>query len=54
MVLQENKAVNLAIAAPKVNGIIIRPNETFSFWKLVGSDSEKKGYKDGLTITSVH
>lgn len=49
--LQENKAVNLAIAAPKVNGIIIYPGETFSFWRLVGSDSEKNGYREGLTIS---
>lgn len=50
MELQENKAVNLAIAAPKVNGIIIRPGEVFSFWKLVGSISPSKGYKEGLVI----
>lgn len=50
MELQENKAVNLAISAPKVNGILIRPNETFSFWHLVGSISPAKGYKEGVTI----
>ena len=50
--LQENKATNLAIAAPKVNGIIIAPGETFSFWHLVGSPCERKGYKTGLTIAS--
>ena len=49
--LQENKATNLSIAAPKVNGIIIRPGEVFSFWKLVGSTTAKKGYKDGLIIS---
>lgn len=49
--LQENKAVNLSIAAPKVNGILIKPNETFSFWNLVGSCSKVKGYKEGLTIS---
>lgn len=48
--LQENKAVNLAIAAPKVNGILIRPGETFSFWRLVGDCTAKKGYRPGLTI----
>ena len=50
--LQENKAVNLSIAAPKVNGVLIRPGETFSFWKLVGSISSSKGYKEGLTIAN--
>ena len=48
--LQENKAVNLSIAAPKVTDIVIRPGETFSFWQLVGNPSERNGYKTGLTI----
>ena len=51
-ILQENKAVNLSIAAPKVSGVLIRPGETFSFWRLVGSCSKRKGYKEGLTISS--
>lgn len=49
-VLQENKAVNLALAAPRVNGILIQPGETFSFWRLVGDCTAKKGYREGLTI----
>lgn len=52
MGLQENKAVNLALAAPCVNGILIRPGETFSFWRLVGKTSEKRGFKEGLTISA--
>ncbi len=48
--LQENKAVNLGLAAPLVSGIIIKPDETFSFWELVGRCTRRKGYKDGLTI----
>lgn len=51
MELQENKAVNLALSAPKVNGILIRPGETFSFWHLVGSATAAKGYKEGVTIS---
>ncbi len=51
MQLQENKAANLGISAPKVNGIIIRPKETFSFWHLVGNCTAAKGYKEGLTIS---
>lgn len=52
MELQENKAVNLALAAPKVSGILIRPGEVFSFWKLVGNPSARKGYREGLTIAN--
>ena len=48
--LQENKAHNLALAAPRVSGILIRPGETFSFWHLVGRDTAAKGYKPGLYI----
>lgn len=48
--LQENKATNLAIAAPKVSHILIRPGETFSFWKLVGNTTAKKGYQEGLVL----
>lgn len=50
--LQENKAINLSIAAPKVTNILIKPQETFSFWHLVGSLDPKKGYKEGLTIAN--
>lgn len=51
MRLQENKAVNLLLAAPRVTGILIKPGEVFSFWRLVGRDSKRKGYLDGLTIS---
>lgn len=50
MRLQENKAVNLALSIPKVNGVLIRPGETFSFWRLVGKCTRRKGYLEGLTI----
>ncbi len=52
MQLQDNKAINLSLAAPKVNGIVIQPNEVFSFWRLVGKATQSKGYKEGLTIRS--
>ena len=52
MELQENKAKNLVLAAPKISGVIIRPGETFSFWKLVGRCLEKDGYREGLVIAS--
>lgn len=54
MRLQENKAVNLALAAPRVSGILIRPGETFSFWRLVGNTTAARGYREGLTIAAGH
>jgi vancomycin resistance protein VanW len=50
MTLQENKAVNLALAAPAISGILIRPGETFSLWRLVGRTSPRRGFKEGLMI----
>lgn len=51
-VLQDNKAVNLALAAPKITGILIRPGETFSFWHLVGRPSAANGYRTGMVIAN--
>lgn len=51
MQLQRNKAVNLRLAAAEINGIVINPGETFSFWRLVGEPSEKRGYTEGLVIS---
>ena len=50
MQLQENKAINLALAVKNIDGLLIRPDETFSVWKLVGRTTKRKGYKEGLTI----
>lgn len=50
MQLQQGKIQNLRIAAQKLNGIVIYPGETFSFWGLVGHPTEKKGYTEGLVI----
>ena len=52
MTLQENKVTNIKLASSKVNGIIIRPGETFSFWHTVGKTTEKEGYREGLVIGS--
>ena len=48
--LQENKATNIMLACKKINGIVIRPGEVFSFWNTVGKTTKKKGYKDGRVI----
>jgi len=50
MWLQENKAHNLEIAIKRINGIILRPGETFSYWKLIGNPSKSKGYKEGMIL----
>ncbi|MEN0130592.1 MAG: VanW family protein [Brevundimonas sp.] len=48
--LQENKAVNLAIAAGRLDGVVLRPGQRMSFWRLVGRPSYRRGFKDGLVL----
>lgn len=48
--LQVNKAVNIEIACSTFNGLIIHPGETFSFWKLVGNTTKRKGYMAGRVL----
>ncbi|MEX1001278.1 MAG: VanW family protein [Crocinitomicaceae bacterium] len=52
MYLQQNKIVNLRLAIANLNGIIIEPGQTFSFWKLVGRPTKSKGYLDGMTLSN--
>ncbi|MDD6789059.1 MAG: VanW family protein [Lachnospira sp.] len=52
MQLQENKVTNIRLACERINGIVIRPGETFSFWRTVGPVGKKQGYKEGLVISS--
>jgi vancomycin resistance protein VanW len=51
MQLQINKVTNLRIAIANINGIIIKPGETFSFCKLVGRPTSKKGYLEGMELS---
>lgn len=51
MQLQQNKVQNLRIAAEKIDGVVLTPGETFSFWALVGRPTRKKGYLDGMVIS---
>ena len=50
MKLQENKITNMELASAKINGLIIHPGETFSYWQTIGRPTYKKGYKDALVI----
>lgn len=49
--LQENKVVNLRIAVPTIDGVLIKPGETFSFWRLVGETTAEKGYVEGMQLS---
>lgn len=46
----ENRSYNIALATKSLNGVTVRPNETFSFNGVVGERSEKNGYKNAKVI----
>lgn len=50
MQLQKNKRTNLELAIKHLNGIEIKPGETFSIWKNVGRPTQRKGYLTGLVL----
>lgn len=49
--LQVNKVTNLKIATKQIDGLLIRPGETFSFCKLVGLPTSRKGYLLGMELS---
>lgn len=50
MVYQHNKVYNMKIAAEALNGLLIKPGETFSFWNSVRRADRHTPYKDGLIV----
>ena len=50
--LQQNKADNIRLACSRINGLVIQPGETFSFWEMVGKTSKKNGFSEGRVIVN--
>jgi vancomycin resistance protein VanW len=49
-ILQINKITNLRLAAGRIDGVVLQPGETFSFWKRIGRPTYQKGYLDGMVL----
>jgi len=52
MPLQHAKVTNLRLAARRVDGIVVRPGETFSFNRVVGNCTRAKGYVEGMRLSN--
>lgn len=50
MQLQRNKVQNLRLACAKLDGLLLRPGETMSYWYLIGKPTAKKGYLPGMIL----
>lgn len=49
---QYNKVHNLKLAARKIDGMLIRPGETFSFWHAVRNADSETPYLPGLSLVN--
>lgn len=49
-ILNENKIHNLKLVSEKINNLIIKPNEVFSFWKLIGKPTPENNFKKGRNL----
>src|SRR5262249_22535386 len=52
MEVQRNQVTQLRLATARLHHIVIAPGETFSFWRLIGEPSARRGYVEGLLIHS--
>jgi len=51
LALQHNKVINLKLAVAAIDGLIIAPGEHFSFCRLVGRPTLKRGYVEGMELS---
>ena len=54
MDLQRNKVTNLKLAVSRLDGVVLHPGETFSYWRLIGKPSRRKGYQAGMVLFLGH
>ncbi len=52
MYLQHNKVTNLRLAIERMDGVVIKPGETFSIWYLVGRPTARRGFLEGLVLNN--
>lgn len=50
MWMQENKVVNLRLAAARLDGVVLLPGETLSYWRAIGNPTRRKGYVEGMLL----
>lgn len=49
-VLEEGKRINLALAAPSFDGLLLEPTRPLSFWRTLGRVTEQSGYRYGMEL----
>lgn len=49
-VLEQGKRVNLALAAPSFDGLVITPAQPLSFWRALGRVTAARGFRHGMEL----
>jgi vancomycin resistance protein VanW len=49
-VLEQGKRVNLALAAPCFDGIVLAPEQPLSFWRALGRVTAARGFRHGMEL----
>ena len=50
MWMQRNKVINLKLAVAALDGLVLRPGEVFSYWRLIGPPTRTRGFVQGMTL----
>ncbi len=50
MWMQRNKIKNLEIATRALDGVILGPGQTLSFWRRIGRPTRRRGYVEGMVL----
>jgi vancomycin resistance protein VanW len=49
-VFEEGKRINVALAAPAFDGLLLAPGQPLSFWRTLGRVTEEKGFRHGMEL----
>jgi len=49
--LQYNKVANLRLVVAALDGVLLHPGETFSFCRLVGRPTRRRGFREGIELS---
>jgi vancomycin resistance protein VanW len=48
--LEQGKQINVALAAPHFDGIVVAPDSPLSFWRALGRITARRGYRYGMEL----
>lgn len=49
-VLEQGKRINIALAAPSFDGLVLSPGQPLSFWRALGRVTEARGFRHGMEL----